>query len=124
LHENAVASFASNRLKTPIADSSSNRLHGPSPVFNKPIVAGKTKGSAPPEPFGIYVEAVKEGSLLFLNGMFRTQGREAKSIGRVGSELLRKVFGKDRNLAVFVYAVASLPIGAPIELEVIFEVGG
>jgi hypothetical protein len=80
--------------------------------------------SAPPEPFGMYVEAVKEGSLLFLNGMFRTQGREAKFIGRVGSELLRKVFGKDRNLAVFVYAVASLPIGAPIELEVIFEVGG
>ncbi len=35
--------------------------------------------SALPGPFGIYVEAVKEGSRLFLNGMFRTQGREANS---------------------------------------------
>jgi hypothetical protein len=66
--------------------------------------------SVPPKPFGIYFEAVKEGSLLFLNGMFRTQDREAKFIGRVGAELLQKVFGKDRNLAVFVYGVASLPL--------------
>ena len=39
------------------------------------------------EPFGIYVEAVQTGSLLFLTGMFRTQDREAKFIGRVGAEL-------------------------------------
>ena len=40
------------------------------------------------------------------------------------SELLQEVFGKDRNLCRFVYGVASLSLGALIELEVIFEVGG
>ena len=42
---------------------------------------------APPEPFGIYAEAVQTGSLLFLTGMLPTEGREAKFIGRVGAEL-------------------------------------
>jgi len=32
---------------------------------------------APPEPFGIYAEAVQTGSLLFLTGMLPTEGREA-----------------------------------------------
>src|SRR5882672_10911112 len=42
---------------------------------------------APPEPFGIYVEAVQTGNLLFLTGMLPTEGRAAKFIGRVGAEL-------------------------------------
>jgi enamine deaminase RidA (YjgF/YER057c/UK114 family) len=42
---------------------------------------------APPEPFGIYAEAVQTGKLLFLTGMLPTEGREAKFIGRVGAEL-------------------------------------
>ena len=135
----------------------------------------------PPEPFGIYAEAVQTGNLLFLTGMLPTDGREAKFIGRVGaeldveaghkaarvaalnalavarqhlgsldkvtrvvrlgvavatsgdvreqpkvadgaSELLQDVFGKDKNPARLVYGVASLPLGTPVELEVILEV--
>ena len=134
-----------------------------------------------PEPFGIYVEAVQTGNLLFLTGMLPTDGREAKFIGRVGaeldvdagrnaahlaalnvlavarkhlgsldkvtrvvrlgvliatsgdvrdqpkvadgaSELLQDVFGKEKNPCRLVYGVASLPLGTPVELEVIFEV--
>jgi enamine deaminase RidA (YjgF/YER057c/UK114 family) len=41
----------------------------------------------PPEPFGIYAEAVQTGNLLFLTGMLPTVGREAKFIGRVGADL-------------------------------------
>jgi enamine deaminase RidA (YjgF/YER057c/UK114 family) len=41
----------------------------------------------PPEPFGIYAEAVQTGNLLFLTGMLPTEGRAAKFIGRVGAEL-------------------------------------
>src|SRR5438477_9063433 len=42
---------------------------------------------APPEPFGIYAEAVQTGNLLFLTGMLPTIGREPKFIGRIGAEL-------------------------------------
>ena len=135
----------------------------------------------PPEPFGIYAEAVQTGNLLFLTGMLPTEGREAKFVGRVGaeldveaghaaarlaalnglavakqhlgsldkvrrivrlgvsvatsgdvrnhpkvadgaSELLQEVFGKDKNPSRLVYGVASLPLGTPVELELIFEV--
>ena len=138
---------------------------------------------APPEPFGIYAEAVQTGNLLFLTGMLPTEGRVAKFIGRVGaeldvaagraaahlaalnalavarqhlgsldnvtrivrlgvyvatsgdvreqpkvadgaSELLQDVFGKDKNPSRLVYGVASLPLGTPVELELIFEVAG
>ena len=41
----------------------------------------------PPEPFGIYTEAVQTGNLLFLTGMLPTEGRSAKFIGRIGAEL-------------------------------------
>jgi len=136
---------------------------------------------APPEPFGIYAEAVQTGNILFLTGMLPTVGREAKFIGRIGaeldvqmgrkaaylaalnalavarqhlgsldkvtrivrlgvlvatsgdvreqpriadgaSELLQDVFGKDKNPSRLVYGVASLPLGVPVELELIFEV--
>ncbi len=137
----------------------------------------------PPEPFGIYAEAVQTGNLLFLTGMLPTESREAKFVGRVGaeldveagraaarlaavnglavakqhlgtldkvtrivrlgvsvatsgdirdqpkvadgaSELLQDVFGKDKNPTRLVYGVASLPLGTPVELEIIFEVKG
>jgi len=129
------------------------------------------------------VEAVQTGNLLFLSGMLPTEGRSAKFIGRVGSELdvetgrkaaylaglnalavareylgsldkvtrvirlgvlvatagdvrdqpkvadaasdlLQDVFGKDKNPCRMVYGVASLPLGTPVELELIFEVAG
>jgi enamine deaminase RidA (YjgF/YER057c/UK114 family) len=135
----------------------------------------------PPEPFGVYAEAVRTGNLLFLTGMLPTEGRASKFIGRVGaeldvetgrkaahlaalnvlavarqhlgsldkvarvvrlgvsiatsgdvrdqpkvadgaSELLQDVFGKEKNPCRLVYGVASLPLGTPVELEVIFEV--
>jgi enamine deaminase RidA (YjgF/YER057c/UK114 family) len=135
----------------------------------------------PPEPFGIYVEAVQTSNLLFLSGMLPTEGHEAKIIGRVGaeldveagrkaaylatlnalavarqhlgsldkvtrivrlgvlvatsgdirdqpkvadaaSELLRDVFGNDKSPCRLVYGVASLPLGTPVELEIIFEI--
>lgn len=135
----------------------------------------------PPEPFGIYAEAVQTGNLLFLTGMLPTVGRDAKFTGRIGaeldvqtgrkaaylatlnalavarqhlgsldevtrivrlgvlvatsgdvreqpeiadstSELLQNVFGKDKNPCRLVYGVASLPLGVPVELEIIFEV--
>jgi enamine deaminase RidA (YjgF/YER057c/UK114 family) len=136
---------------------------------------------APPEPFGIYAEAVRTGNLLFLTGMLPTEGRTAKFVGRLGaeldveagrkaarlaalnalavarqhlgsldrvtrivrlgvsvatlgdvrdhpkvadgaSELLQDVFGKEKNPSRMVYGVASLPLGTPVELELIFEV--
>src|ERR1700682_1638988 len=135
----------------------------------------------PPEPFGIYAEAVQTGNLLFLTGMLPTVGREAKFIGRLGveldvqtgrqatylaalnalavarqhlgsldkvtrivrlgvlvatsgdvrdqpkvadgaSDLLEGGFGKDKSPSRLVYGVASLPLGVPVELELIFEV--
>jgi enamine deaminase RidA (YjgF/YER057c/UK114 family) len=138
---------------------------------------------APPQPFGIYAEAVQTGNLLFLTGMLPTEGRGAKFVGRVGaeldveagrkaahlaalnalavarqhlgsldkvtrivrlgvsvatigdvrdqpkvadgaSELLQDVFGKEMNPSRLVYGVASLPLGVPVELELIFEVAG
>jgi enamine deaminase RidA (YjgF/YER057c/UK114 family) len=136
---------------------------------------------APPEPFGIYAEAVQTGNLLFLTGMLPTEGPAAKFVGRVGaeldveaghqaarlaalnavavareylgsldkvtrivrlgvsvatsgdvreqprvadgaSELLQNIFGKDKNPSRLVYGVASLPLGVPVELELVFEV--
>jgi enamine deaminase RidA (YjgF/YER057c/UK114 family) len=38
------------------------------------------------------------------------------------SELFRDVFGSDKLPVRLVYGVASLPLGTPVELEVIFEV--
>lgn len=138
---------------------------------------------APPQPFGVYVEAVQTGNLLFLTGMLPTEGRSAKFVGRVGaelnveearhaarlaainalavarqhlgsldrvtrivrlgvsvatsgdvrdhpkvadgaSELLQDVFGQEKNPSRLVYGVASLPLGTPVALELIFEVAG
>ncbi|HXO32240.1 MAG TPA: RidA family protein [Candidatus Acidoferrales bacterium] len=136
---------------------------------------------APPEPFGLNVEAVQTGNLLFLSGTLPTEGRAAKVIGRVGAELdleagqraahlaalnvlavarkhlgsrdrvmggvrlgvsvatfgdvrdqpevadaasalFEDVFGKDKIPCRRVNGVAGLPLGTPVELEVVFEV--
>ena len=37
---------------------------------------------------------------------------------------LQDVFGKDKNPSRLVYGVASLPLGTPVELEIIFELAG
>jgi len=48
--------------------------------------------------------------------------REQPKIADGASELLMDVFGKNKNPARLVYGVASLPLGVPVELELIFEV--
>jgi enamine deaminase RidA (YjgF/YER057c/UK114 family) len=48
--------------------------------------------------------------------------REQPIIADGASELLQDVFGKDKNPCRLVYGVASLPLGVPVELELIFEV--
>ncbi len=59
-----------------------------------------------------------------LGVMVSTAGdvRDHPKIADGASELLQEVFGKDRNPCRLVYGVASLPLGVPVELEVIFEV--
>ena len=49
--------------------------------------------------------------------------REQPQVADGASELLQDVFGRDKNPCRLVYGVASLPLGTPVELEVIFEVG-
>ena len=50
--------------------------------------------------------------------------REQPKVADAASELLQDVFGKDKNPCRLVYGVASLPLGTPVELEIIFEVAG
>lgn len=50
--------------------------------------------------------------------------REQPKVADAASELLRDVFGKDKSPCRLVYGVASLPLGTPVELEVIFEIAG
>ena len=48
--------------------------------------------------------------------------REHPKVADGASELLQEVFGADRNPCRLVHGVASLPLGAAVELEVIFAV--
>src|ERR1700687_564334 len=48
--------------------------------------------------------------------------RDQPKIADAASELLQDVFGKDKSPCRLVYGVASLPLGVPVELEVILEV--
>ena len=48
--------------------------------------------------------------------------RDQPKIADAASDLLQDVFGKDKNPCRLVYGVASLPLGTPVELEIIFEV--
>ena len=48
--------------------------------------------------------------------------RDQPKVADGASELLQEIFGKEKNPARMVYGVASLPLGAPVELEIILEV--
>jgi len=48
--------------------------------------------------------------------------RDQPKVADGASELLQDIFGKDKNPSRLVYGVASLPLGVPVELELIFEV--
>jgi enamine deaminase RidA (YjgF/YER057c/UK114 family) len=48
--------------------------------------------------------------------------RDQPRVADGASELLQEIFGKDKNPCRLVYGVASLPLGVPVELELIFEV--
>ena len=50
--------------------------------------------------------------------------RDQPKVADGASELLQDVFGKGKNPCRLVYGVASLPLGTPVELEVVFEVAG
>ena len=61
---------------------------------------------------------VRLGVLVATSGDVRDQPKVADG----ASELLQDIFGKDKNPCRLVYGVASLPLGTPVELEVILEV--
>src|SRR6266850_3189448 len=61
---------------------------------------------------------VRLGVLVATSGNVRDQPKVADG----ASELLQDIFGKDKNPSRLVYGVASLPLGVPVELELIFEV--
>lgn len=48
--------------------------------------------------------------------------REHPKIADGASDLLQDVFGKDKNPSRLINGVASLPLGTPVALELIFEV--
>src|SRR6058998_4274298 len=61
---------------------------------------------------------VRLGVYVATSGDVRDQPR----IADAASELLQDVFGKEKNPSRLVYGVASLPLGTPVELEIVFEV--
>lgn len=48
--------------------------------------------------------------------------REHPKVADGASDLLQDVFGKDKNPSRLIIGVASLPLGTPVALELIFEV--
>jgi enamine deaminase RidA (YjgF/YER057c/UK114 family) len=48
--------------------------------------------------------------------------RDQPRVADAASQLLQDIFGKENSPCRLVYGVASLPLGTPVELEVIFEV--
>ena len=48
--------------------------------------------------------------------------RDQPKVADAASQLLQDIFGKEKSPCRLVYGVASLPLGTPVELEVIFEV--
>jgi len=78
----------------------------------------------PPEPFGIYAEAVQTGNLLFLTGMLPTVGSEAKFIGRVGAELdVEAGHAAARLAALNGLAVAKQHLGSLDKVKRIVRLG-
>jgi enamine deaminase RidA (YjgF/YER057c/UK114 family) len=61
---------------------------------------------------------VRLGVMLATSGDFFDQPKLADA----ASELFSEIFGADKSSVRLVYGVASLPLGMPVELEVIFEV--
>ena len=61
---------------------------------------------------------VRLGVFIATSGDFFDQPRAADA----ASDLFRDVFGDDKMAVRLVIGVASLPLGMPVELEVIFEV--
>jgi len=61
---------------------------------------------------------VRLGVVMATSGDVRDQPKVADA----ASDLLEDIFGKGRNPSRLVYGVASLPLGVPVELELIFEV--
>jgi len=61
---------------------------------------------------------VRLGVFIATSGDFFDQPRVADAV----SELFRDVFGIEKTSVRLIFGVASLPLGMPIELEVIFEV--
>ena len=61
---------------------------------------------------------IRLGVLVATSGDVREQPKVADG----ASELLQDIFGKGKNPSRLVYGVASLPLGTPVELELIFEV--
>src|SRR5258705_10873358 len=77
---------------------------------------------APPQPFGTYAEAVQTGNLLFLTGMLPTEGRGAKSIGRVGAELDVQAGRQAARLAArHALAFARPQLGSPDKVTAILH---
>ena len=61
---------------------------------------------------------VRLGVFVATSGDVRDQPKVADG----ASELLQDIFGKEKNPCRSVFGVASLPLGTPVELEIIFEV--
>ena len=61
---------------------------------------------------------IRLGVLVATSGVVRDQPKVADG----ASELLQDIFGKGKNPSRLVYGVATLPLGTPVELELIFEV--
>jgi enamine deaminase RidA (YjgF/YER057c/UK114 family) len=61
---------------------------------------------------------IRLGVLVATSGDVRDQPKIADG----ASELLQDIFGQGKNPSRLVYGVASLPLGTPVELELIFEV--
>ena len=66
------------------------------------------------------VRIVRLGVMVATSG----DGIEHPRVADGASGLLQEVFGRERNPCRLVYGVASLPLGTPVELELIFEVSG
>ncbi len=63
-------------------------------------------------------QIVRLGVMVATSGDVRDQPKVADG----ASELLQDIFGPARNPSRIVSGVASLPLGTPVELELIFEV--
>src|SRR3954454_19861263 len=58
---------------------------------------------------------------LGVSGCTSGEMRGQPKVADAAAEFLQDVFGKDKSPCRLVYGVASLPLGTPVELEIIFE---